>query len=177
MHPPQHHIDASPILVLSSSENWDLDRVLAELEGLTEEEKARHPYRVYRSGDSRYSLTAKHTWEGGTNSPQEYLKPGAVQFHLRRHRLDHMAEVQDAFDREIKSDGPAAMLSVWLKSARYGVSKIVGADDIEWSGAGNVPEHILRNIMDHHGGLPAISDVGAAAWMISRPLSEAEKKP
>lgn len=177
MRPPQHAIDSRPTLVLNTEANWDLDRVIAELEDLTEEEKARHPFRVYMSRGTRYDLTARHDWKGGAGSAQDYLKPGAVRFYLKRHRLEHMAEVQDAMDRETGAEGPNALLSVWLKSARYGVAEISGADNIEWVGAGAVPERILRNIMDHHGGLPTISEIGAAAWMLSRPLSESEKKP
>lgn len=176
MRPPQHSIDARPTLVLGNEANWDLDRIVSELEGHDEADKDRHPFRVYMSGESRYDLTAKHDWKGGSGTAQEYLQPGAVFFHLRRHRLDHMAEVQDAVEREVNDDGSSAFLAIWLKSARYGISAISGDESIEWEGAGTVPERIMRTIMDEHGGLEAIAKIGAAAWMISKPLGSAEKK-
>jgi hypothetical protein len=175
MKPPQHAIDSSPVLVLPTDPAWDHDRIDAEIAEAEDPES--HPWVLYQNGESRYDLTAKFSWAGGEASAKEYLGDGAVMFHLRRHRLAHMAEVQDAMDREFKTDGASALLGVWLKSAGYGIKEITGCDDLAFTpGPGSVPEKVLREIMDHHGGLPAITKIGAACWNISRPLSESEKK-
>jgi hypothetical protein len=152
-----------------------MDRIDTELEGC--EDPERHPWVLYQNGSTRYDLNARSAWSGGEGSAQDYLGDGAIKFHLQRQRLAHMAEVQDAMSREFQSDGPSALLSVWLKSASYGIREIAGADDLAFTpGPGAVPERVLRNIMDHHGGLAAITKLGAACWTISQPLTDAEVK-
>jgi len=174
--PPQHAIDASPILVLSTDPAWDDDRIQSELAGCEGEEKDAHPFVQYSNGHTRYDLTARSTWKGGTGSARDYLNEGAVMFHLRRHRPMHMAEVQDAFTREFGREGPTALLSVWLKSAGYGIKEITGAEDLAFDQKpGAVPESILLAIIDTYG-LKAITKIGSAAFAISQPLRESEKK-
>ena len=177
MRPPQHSIDASPILVLRDDPAWDTDRIDREIDGLSDEDRAAHPVERYNDGDTRYDLTAKSTWKGGTASAGEYLNGGAVMYHLRRLKLAHEAEVNDAVTRELSAEGANAFQSVWLKAAMHGIADITGADDISFAPRpGPVPERVLRTVIDRHGGWAAITKIGSAAWTISQALSEGEKK-
>lgn len=183
MRPPQHSIDATPVLVLLNDPAWDHDRVDAETQGLSEAELAEHPWCMYISGATRYDLNARCKWKGGEGTPADYLNEGAVKYTLKRHNLSRAAEIQDAVDREMDSaiargGKIPALNSVFLKSAKHGIAEISGDPVIEgvYASTSGVPDRVLTYVFDNYGGLDAISKIGAAAWHLSKPLSEAEKK-
>ena len=177
MRPPQHSIDATPILVLPEDPAWDLDRIEAELEGVPEDDRQAHPYAQYQRGDTRYDLHARVTWPGGEGSAADYLGDGATRFILQRLSVEHFAEVQDAFSRELQREGEhSSFVGVWVKAAKYGIAAIEGDHDIELPRGGRMRETTLRAVVDKHGGLDTLTRIGLAAWRLSQPLTAAEGK-
>lgn len=177
MRTPQHSIDATPVLVLPEDPAWDLDKIEAEIEGLDVEARQAHPYAQYQKGETRYDLHARVTWPGGEGSAADYLKDGGLRFVLQRLSVEHFAEVQDAFSRELQREGEASsFVGVWVKAAKYGIAAIEGDPDVELPRGGRMREATLRAIVDKHGGLDTLTRIGLAVWRLSQPLSDAEKK-
>lgn len=185
MKPPAHSITATPILVLANDDAWDTERINDELSRLEDDDALNsHPWAVYVSGASRYDLHARHKWSGGEASPADYLDGSELRITLKRHDPIRMAEVQDEVEREIrrckgKDADDMALHAVWMKSAKFGIAEISGDEAIEgeYTKRSGVPDWVLRHLIDYHGGLAAMSKIGAAAWHVSKPLSESEKKP
>lgn len=173
MRPPQNRIDADPIYILSDDPAWDSDRINTELEGL--EDSGQHPWIRYLKGEGRFDLY--QTIDG--HSPAEYLKPDVepTKFMLRRMGPTNFARVQDMLTRELHRDEGTSFASVWLEAARCGIVSAEGpkAPKLDASN-GRLSEASLQAIMDQCGGLPSVTALGTAAWIVSQPLTDAEKK-
>jgi hypothetical protein len=176
MRPPQHNIDAPAVYVMPEDPAWDKDRIEAEVSELDEEQAADHPYVAYLRGDTRFDLRARVMWAKGEGSASDYLTGEPTRFFLQRLSVSDFAEVQDTLVRELKREGESAAFNgVWLRAAKYGIKSIEGDPDLTFP-AGRPPESVMRGIVDKHGGLVGITHIGLAAWKLSKPLSDAEKK-
>lgn len=169
MKPPQHRIDATPTLILGDDPAWDMDRLEAELTT-----QGPHPWRAYIHGETRFDLHAEI--HGGTAA--DYLRSGEqpTTWTLRRLGVANVARVQDMLTREVRSDAPNAMSAIWLECLRHGIAAVDGPGAVEIDERhGRLTEATLDRIFDAHG-MDAISQLGAAIWTLSQPLSDAEKK-
>lgn len=176
MRPPQHSINAVPVYILPDDSAWDIARIDRELDGLSDEDAEGHPYSVYQRGENRFDLNARVTWAKGEGSAKDYLSGDPIRFTLHRMSVAEMAEVQDTLSREIKREGAnGSYTGVWLKSATYGIASIDGDPRLRFP-AGHVPERVLQVIVDDYGGLASLTAIGLAAYKLTKPLTDAEKK-
>ena len=152
-----------------------MDRLEAELDALGRDERDAHPWTAYATGATRYDLHA----DSGKGAASDYLRPGAepTRWTLRRLGAANMARVQDMFTREINTEGASSLMSVWLECVRAGVVDVTGPDAPRLDHRhGKLTDASLDEIHDYCGGLAAISELGAAIWRLSQPLTDAEKK-
>lgn len=175
MRPPQHSVDAPAVFVLHDDPAWDIDRIERECEGLDDPDS--HPYAVYLRGETRYQLDAPVKWSGGDNSASEYLTGEPVRFHLDRLSVMDMTKIQDAFRREFSRHGDdCSFLEVYALAAKLGLKEISGAPELDMPRGARVGDSVLRNIVDAYGSIAAVTAIGIAAWNLSKPLTDAEKK-
>lgn len=177
MRPPQHRIDATPVLIRGDDPAWDWDRATPEIESMEPGET--HPLLEYIAGDTRCDIGAVSTWRGETVRARDYLLANveATKYTLRRLTIEELCEVQDMFSRERgRSDSERAYSRIWYTCARYGLAGIDGPGAPEYRAqGGRCSEQTLREVYDTKG-LMAIAEIGAAVWRVSQPLSDAEKK-
>lgn len=189
MLPPQHKIDAPAHLILSSDPAWDQPRITSETleDAQGDADPARmHPVFEYRSGLTRYDLSAQTTYRGEMRSALDYLTGEPVRFVLRRLGPLQLAAISDevriAMDRhrvrylagEVQSEA-APLAEIWVRCASLGLADIVGGD-VPYIAAGQRPsEQTMSALMDAHG-LEGLIEIGVAVWHISQPLSDREKK-
>ena len=171
MRPPQHSIDAEPILILPTDPAWDMDRIGKEVD-----ENPDHAWVKYQRGEGRYDLLAPH----GDDAAADYLlgEPEPLKFHLRRLTVMQLAEVQGIFRREFRAHGENGdYLMSWAKACSYGLADVSGPGsfDLEFS-RGALTDASFQRVHDDLGGMAAVSKLGEAIFMISQPLTAAEKK-
>jgi len=168
MKPPQHRIDAPAVLILRDDPAWDFERVEAELEELGDD-SADHPVTAYFRGATRYDTGAVESYLQSDKQP--------LRINIRRLPVDRLARVQDMFTREVSSDGEVSLYSVWVEAVLGGVVSIEGDGAPELDHRhGKLTAGSLQRIHDELGGLQTISEIGAAVFNLSQPLTAAEKK-
>lgn len=177
MRTPQHDIDAVPTLVLPGDPAWDDERIEAETKDLEPEERAAHPYIAYMAGDTRYDLHAESRWSGGVGSAADYLNGDYLRIELRRLSLREQCQVADEQRREQRKHGRASsFITAYLSAALSGVAAIHGDDDLAFKPGTNMPEATLDALCQRFGGIGVVAQIGAAAYVLTLPLSDSEKK-
>lgn len=175
MVPPGHSVDSDPVYILITDPAWDRDRIDEETEKNKEEE---HPVLRYLLGESRFDLTAKYMYQGNLVSAAEYLKaPPEAKFKLRRLSVPQMSEIADLIStaQTVNPESPP-LATTWTRCLKYGVVDIEGSIKCV-TRRGVLADSTLMEIYDTLGGLPSVTSVGNAIWLLSQPLTGAEGKP
>lgn len=176
--PPQHSVTATIKFIRRTDPAWDLDRAIAEKEGLEGDEHDGHPLVAYFSGASRYDLDAPGTViekdaEGGKLHVQrcarEYLKPDSRPriWTLRRIKLSLQAELEDA----PKHRGHVQAFSLGVSSLENGPPGL----EVKSSGGMPLADAVVDAVADQLGA-EEVYEVGAAVLRASRAPTSAEKK-
>ncbi len=169
--PPSYPVDDIPTWIWAS-DSWDIERIVAELEKLGPNGNA-HPFRVYYSGATRYSLTAQMTvpeairGDGpATVTVLHYLRKGETptRFELR------MVEGRDWAVAE------TAMSTVgYYEFARRGLVRVCdvpGADGVPTTvrpirgDDGAIQDWWLASISREHKSI--LDDLGHAVYRLSQ---------
>lgn len=173
MHPPQHSVTAEIEFISRTDPAWDRDRVNRELEEMTDEESAEHPFVQYHAAGTRYDLDAPGRRPGDDGelvvaTCREYLKPEASPriFRLRRMKAAQVSRCLDIGGRTGEKLG-AQMALREITPPIKGL-KLKGRER-------PLTEDELQRIVDTIG-LDTVWEVGAAALDASRAPTEQEKK-
>lgn len=186
--PPRHRADATPTYVdIADPDGVDWERVGKETEQAKKrnEEKRKaaedaggepdkstledideHPVTRYFAGKTRLDISAPDTWAGETVCFEDYLKPDAWKFVLRR--LD-WAQYYDV--RNAQSSEHACLEACKLCLVRI---EGPGAPELEGAADGCLTYDDMQTIHEMGAGLPI--RLGSAAIQASRPLTSSEKK-
>jgi hypothetical protein len=176
--PPQHNVTAPTRFIPRTDPAWDLDKALAELDGLAGPDRDSHPMVKYFAAESRYDLDApgvviERDLEGAAvhvhRIPREYLKPDSkpVTWTLRRLKLTQQSQLADAPQHQAEVSAFALTVTN-LEN---------GPPGVEVKGTAGVP--LSATLVDQLAevfGTDMIYEVGRAAMAASAAPSSAEKK-
>jgi hypothetical protein len=179
--PPAHAIDDPPYWIWTR-DAWDIDRIVAEIEALGADGDA-HPFRIYYSGSTRYSLTAKLTvpeairGDGpATVTVEHYLRKGETptRFELRAVEGRDWAIAETAIPKmgyyEFARRGLVRVCDVPGEDGQPTTLRAQRADD------GGIPDAWLAAISRANKDL--IDDLGHAIYRLSKnEVAVAEGKP
>lgn len=186
--PPQHRADAIPIYVTPDDDAWDTDALeaeKAEVERINAERMAaagpddepelidweQHPVVTYNRGETRYDLDAPTFWRGKQRAAREWLGPDATLFVLRRLGWREYYEVRSALTQSSGFERP------WLLACQLALVRIDGSYPATLRldpDASKRSDAEMSAIFDLNPQIPL--EIGAAAWLASQPLTDAEKK-
>ena len=167
--PPQHRIDASPVIILSQDEGedaWDVDKIEAEKKEFPD---AVHPVDAYLSGDTRYDLGAMldHP-SGGKCRVTDYLDLAkATQFVGRRLRHNEAYAVS--------SGRVGDRLGSMSSACRFALLRVEGPLGIKVErDAYGCSDATMQALFDLRFNLPVL--LGEAFYLASLSLRPDEKK-
>ena len=165
---PQHTPDATPWLISEKDDAWDHARINSEIaaHGLSEDE---HPFTRYQLAETRYDLDAPFTLPDGQTVPiRDYLRDEhpPARFKLRRLTPDEFATTQDYLLRGASSQA-------YTYAAKVGLTGLEGIDGVTFKKRRGQLEPKLVELL-HRAGV--LLEIGSAVYLLSKPLTEAEKK-
>lgn len=167
--PPQHRVDAKPVLIPRTDPAWDHDRIDQEKESL--EDPSEHPVEQYWAGDTRYDLEATHSMLGRTVQITDYLKDGVqpTRIHLRRiPSREHGRLMYAAFS----STEARQQWDAFYDACRLTVKAIENGPEI--TPRKNQP--LSEADMDRLYAAGLVGPVGVAGLLASAPLSTTESE-
>ncbi len=150
---------------------WDDDLVEADKERMKEagESPEEHPVQVYWMGQSRYDITAKLPVCGEPKSVADYLKSDVAhtEFEILPLKVRDYAMAQDLRESSKSNQG-------WLFCIEHGLNG-VGELPIDTRGDGK-RRRVTADGLETLGRMGLTYELGLAIYLLSAPVSDAEKK-
>lgn len=186
-HPPRHRIDAPPIYIWEKDQSWKHDEIKAEEAEVkqinAERERAAleadaetwehlrwadHPVLQYRSGRTRFDLTAPLMWRGKQCSAMDWIdeSKSPVKFILRRLSWEEWYLLTS-----IMSDQRQCAMACQMGLVRVEGDKALAVDEDRKQRS----TEEMQRLFQVHPELPVL--IGGAVIKASQPLDDREKKP
>lgn len=181
---PTHSIDAEMVYISRKDKAWDTDRIEAESEALPDGLKS-HPIWVWLDGEYRFDLSADIPLGESTVAAEDYLEgePSIGVFTFRRIPLKERGRLQAQWDRMVRRASESReqideveFFSFCYDAFRHGVASLEGGPvPFTSPPARPVPDSKIDSLAPH-GGEMLIKEVGYAAFVAAKALTESEKK-
>lgn len=167
---PQHAPDAAIIYVPEDDDAWDTARLESERARMAAagESPDLHPVTRYQSGQTRFDIDAPGQVLGQVVTPRQYLDESRRPWRFRLRRLGPQ-EYDDVQALIEKGDARHA----FSLACRVGLDSVENAPVTLQGGAGRPLSQSDVQWL-HDQGLRR--GIGAAVWLASVPLTDAEKK-
>lgn len=186
-HPPRHRVDAPPVYIWEGDQAWKHDEIKAEEAEVrrinAERERAaldagadaweridwsRHPVALYRSGETRFDLTAATLWRGEMRTAMDWIdeSKAPVKFVLRRVSWDEWYLLSSVLSPQRQC---AMACQMGLVAVENDKALAVDGDRKHRS------DEEMQRLFNVHHELPVL--IGGAVIKASKPLSDGEKKP
>jgi len=186
---PTHSIDAEMVYISRKDKAWNSDRIeaeAAELGNTLEAGLKAHPVWHWLDGEYRFDISAEMPLGDSTVAAEEYLEgePSIGLFIFRRIPIKERGRLQARWDRMIRRANESGdtqideveFFSFCYDAFRLGVAKLEGGPAPFEAPPGRAVPDSKIDALEPHGGESLIKEVGYAAFVASKKLTESEKK-